>query len=60
MGFLKKEKGKRKKNSPVSLSVFLTSFLVSSAQDSVMESRKKHNKCLPVTFLMTMMMARIC
>lgn len=39
-------------SSPVLFSVFLTSFFISSAQDSGRTSRKKHNKCLPVIFLM--------
>lgn len=45
----------RAEPSPVSFSVFLTSFFVSSAQDSGMESKKRHSKCLPVIFLMMMM-----
>lgn len=40
--------------SPVSLSAFRTSFLLSSAQHSATESSKKHNKCFPVTFPITM------
>lgn len=39
-------------SSPVLFSAFLASFFVSSAQDSGKASRKKHNKCLPVIFLM--------
>lgn len=44
---------------PVTFSLFRKSFLVSSAQDSGKASRKKHNKCLPVIFLMMTMMRSV-
>lgn len=48
----KKKDDKMVESSPVLFSAFLASFFVSSAQDSGKASRKKHNKCLPVIFLM--------